>query len=140
MRKGREPNNPAIPPFRFYLDENVPKGAAKVARSLGLDVVSADEVGPISRPAAEHLATAAADGRIVVTYNRNDFIEATRDAFAAGHAHAGVVILTPRLPSENARIAHALVRWAQAAEGRFGPPPMQAYAIDFIFLQLRQSL
>jgi hypothetical protein len=119
-------------PYRFYLDEDVPKSAATIGRALGLDIVSADEVGPIPQPDTEHLAIAAADGRIVVTYNRDDFLEATRDAFAAGLAHAGVLILTHRLPREGARVAHALVRWSMAAPKRYGPPPLQPYAVDFL--------
>lgn len=110
----------------FYLDEDVPHSAAKIGRDLGLDVVSAREVGPIPRPDAEHLTAAAAAGRIVVTYNRNDFIALTHDAFAAGKPHTGVLILTRKLPRDGARIAHALVRWA-AARGT-----LQPYEIDFL--------
>jgi hypothetical protein len=120
------------PHFRFYLDEDVPRGAALVGRGLGLDVVSAHDVGPIPRPDEVHLATAAADGRIVVTYNRDDFIECTRDAFAAGLPHAGVLILTRRLPRDPARVAHALARWEQRALRAYGPPPLQPYVIDFL--------
>lgn len=123
---------PGAPCFRFYLDEDVPPDAAKVGLALGLDVVSAYQVGAVPRPDAVHLATAAGDGRIVVTYNRNDFIECTRDAFAAGLPHAGVIILTRKLPRDPARIAHALARWAERAVDTFGPPPLQSYTIDFV--------
>jgi len=126
------PSTTGGPRFRFYLDEDVPPDAAKIGRGLGLDVVSAYDVGPVPRPDDAHLATAAGDGRIVVTYNRNDFIECTRDAFAAGLAHAGVVILTRKLPRDPARVAHALARWAERAEESFGPPPLQSYTIDFV--------
>lgn len=128
------PDRPAEspPPYRFYLDEDVPKDAATIGRSLGLDVVSADAIGPLPRPDVEHLAIAAADGRIVVTYNRDDFLEATRDAFAAGRPHAGLLILTHKLPRDAARVAHALLRWAVAAPQRHGPPPLQPYMVDFL--------
>lgn len=123
---------PAPVGFRFYLDEDVPKGAAVVGVGLGLDIVSAYHVGPTPRADSEHLATAAADGRIVVTYNRNDFIQCTHDAFAAGRPHAGVLILTRKLPRDPARVAHALARWAVRAASTFGPPPLQPYTIDFV--------
>ena len=110
----------------------MPRHAAEVGRGLGLDVVSAYEVGVIPQPDHVHLAIAAADGRIVVTYNRDDFIECTRDAFAAGLLHAGVIILTHRLPRNAPRVAHALKRWSVAARQAFGPPPLQSYTIDFI--------
>ena len=125
---------PAPPPtaFRFYLDEDVPKDAAVVGAGLGLDIVSAYHVGPVPRPDAEHLAAAAAAGRIVVTYNRDDFLQCTRDAFASGRPHAGVLILTRKLPRDAARVAHALARWVERAEHTFGPPPLQPYTVDFL--------
>ena len=110
----------------FYLDEDLPHSAAGLGRSLGLDVVAAVERGPTPRDDDLHLAQAAAEGRTVVTYNRNDFIEATRDAFAAGKPHAGVLILTRKLPRDPARIAHALQRWGE----RHGP--MQPYEVQFL--------
>lgn len=114
------------PARRFYLDEDVPTSAARIGRELGLDVVAAAEAGPIPRPDPEHLAAAAAAGRTVVTYNRDDFIEATRDAFAAGKPHAGVLVLTHKLPRDGARVAHALARWCAER------PPLQPYGIDFL--------
>lgn len=111
---------------RFYLDEDVPTSAAVVGRGPGLDVVAAREQGPTPRPDPEHLAAAAADGRAVVTYNRDDFITATRDAFAAGKPHAGVLILTRKLPRDPARVAHALLRWSRER------PPLPPYGIDFL--------
>jgi hypothetical protein len=124
---------PQPPAYRFYLDEDVPKDAAVVGAGLGLDVVSAYHVGPTPRPDAEHLAAAAAAGRIVVTYNRDDFLQCTRDAFAAGLPHAGVVILTRKLPRDPARVAHALARWAEQATLTYGPPPpLQPYTVDFL--------
>lgn len=111
---------------RFYLDEDLPYTAATVARSLGVDVIAAVEHGPTPRPDGEHLREAAAQGRIVVTYNRNDFIEETRDAFAAGKPHAGVLILTYRFPRDPGRIARALQRWSEANG------PMQPYEIQFL--------
>jgi hypothetical protein len=118
--------------YRFYLDEDIPVKAAVVARGLALDAVHATERGPTPRPDIEHAAAAAGDRRIVVTYNRDDFLSLTRDAFASGRAHAGLIILTHRLPRDPARIAHALRRWAQAAPLTWGPPPLQPYAVDFL--------
>ena len=66
-----------------------------------------------------------------MTYNRNDFILATRDAFASGLPHAGVLILTRKLPRNSAHVAHALQRWVLKREER-GTWPMQAFEIDFL--------
>lgn len=63
---------------RFYLDEDVPHGAAGIAAVLGLDVVAARDAQPsLPQDDATHLQAAAADARVLVTYNRDDFIRAT---------------------------------------------------------------
>lgn len=89
-------------------------------------------MGPVPRPDAEHLAVAAADGRIVLTYDRDDLIACTRGAFAAGWPHAGGLILTRKLPRDPARVAHALAPWVTKAEATCGPPPLPPYSIDFV--------
>jgi hypothetical protein len=111
---------------RFYLDEDIPHSAAEIGRGLGLDVVAAAERGLNAVPDGVHLAAAASEGRVMVTYNRDDFLAETRDAFALGRPHAGVLILTWKLPRQAAPIAHALARWA-ADHG-----PMQPYTVDFL--------
>jgi predicted nuclease of predicted toxin-antitoxin system len=123
---------PPPPAYRFYLDEDIPATAATAARGLGLDAVHASDIDPTPRPDHAHLAAAAAAGRIVVTYNRDDFLALTRDAFAAGRPHAGLIILTHKLPRTAARVAHALHRWAVAAAVTYGPPPLQPYAVIFL--------
>ncbi|HZG44038.1 MAG TPA: DUF5615 family PIN-like protein [Longimicrobium sp.] len=117
---------------RLYLDEDIPYRAADVATALGLDAIAA-RVAHESLPQddAFHLQTAAADRRVMVTYNRDDFLLATRDAFAAGRPHAGLLVLTRKLPRDPARIGHALDRWVQTRvlEGRW---PMQPFEVDFL--------
>ena len=117
----------ALAVFRFYLDEDLPPSAADAARAMGLDAVAARDVGPTPRPDPVHLAAAAADDRTVVTYNRNDFIEATRAAFSVGGPHRGVIILTHRLPRDPGRIARVLRDWVDRRE-----VPLPDYAILFL--------
>jgi predicted nuclease of predicted toxin-antitoxin system len=111
---------------RFYLDEDVPPSAARIARGMGLDVVAAAEVGPLPRKDPEHLAIAAADRRVVVTYNRNDFQKATLDFFAAGKPHAGVLVVVRSIPRDGAAVAHALQTWSA------GRRPLQPYEVQFL--------
>jgi len=111
---------------RFYLDEDVPPAAARIGRELGLDVVAVAEVGHLGWPDVEHLAWAAAQQRIVVTYNRDDFVELTRAALAAGKPHAGVLVVVSSVPRQGAAVAHALQRFSA------GRPPLQAYEIQFL--------
>ena len=117
---------------RFYLDEDIPHGAAGVGVALGLDIVPAKDAQPkLPQDDPVHLQAAALDQRIMVTYNRDDFIRATRDAFAAGLPHTGLLILIRKLPRDSVRIAHALSRWVESrkAGGRW---PMQPYEIEFL--------
>lgn len=117
---------------RFYLDEDVPHAAAAIGAALGLDVVPArDAQASLPQDDHVHLHAAAVNARVMVTYNRDDFVVATRDAFAAGAPHAGLLILTRKLPRDPGRIAHALERWV-ARRGAAGLWPMQAYEVDFL--------
>jgi hypothetical protein len=117
---------------RFYLDEDVPHGAAKIGGALGLDIVAARDAHPtLPQDDAAHLLTAARDGRIMVTYNRNDFLLATREAYQTNGPHAGLLILTRKLPRDPARVAHALERWV-ARRRKEGTWPMQRFEVTFL--------
>jgi hypothetical protein len=124
--------DPQTEPARFYLDEDVPHTTAEVGAALGLDVLAAQDAQPsLPQDDPVHLRTAAQGQRVMVTYNRNDFLVATHDAFSSSGPHAGLLILTRKLPRDPARIAHALKRWVEQrrAEGRW---PMQSYEVDFL--------
>lgn len=108
--------------YRYYLDEDIPPRAAEIGRALDIDVVSAASSGMIARADPDHLRAAATAGRIVVTYNRNDFLVATEAAVAMHAPHAGLIILARRLPRDAARIAHTLRRFDEEAPSRYGVP------------------
>lgn len=123
---------PAVLSARFYLDEDVPHGAAAVAAGLGLDALAArDAHRTLPQEDRVHLAVAGREGRIMVTYNRDDFLIATREAFQTGAAHAGLLILTRKLPRSPERIAHALERWVATRLAR-GSWPIQPFEVDFL--------
>jgi hypothetical protein len=120
------------PAARFYLDEDVPHETARIGFALGLDILPArDAQRSLPQDDDVHLHAAASDQRVMVTYNRDDFIRATRDAFAAGLPHSGLLILTRKLPRDPGRIAHALSRWAERRT-KAGHWPLQSYEIDFL--------
>jgi predicted nuclease of predicted toxin-antitoxin system len=99
-------------PLRYLLDEDVHAEAAVAARDLGLDVVSVHEAGRRGLTDYEQLRLAAADGRIFVTRNRDDYIRLTVEAFRTGEPHQGVLILPHTLPNaQPGPIARALVAW-----------------------------
>jgi hypothetical protein len=117
---------------RFYIDEDVPHSCAEVGGALGLDIRPAKDAQPsLPQDDPVHLRAAAQDQRIMVTYNRDDFLAATHDAFASSGPHAGLLILTHRLPRDPARIVHALARWVEQRK-ETGAWPMQDYEVDFL--------
>lgn len=117
---------------RFYVDEDMPHSCAEVGLAFGLDIRTAkDAQSSLPQDDPVHLRAAAQDQRIMVTYNRDDFLAATHDAFASSRPHAGLLILTHRLPRDPARIVHALARWVEMRK-ETGAWPMQDYEVDFL--------
>ena len=99
-------------PLRYLLDEDVHPEAAVAARGLGLDVASVHELGRRGRTDYDQLRLAAADGRIFVSRNRDDYITLTVEAFRTGEPHHGVLILPHTLPNtQPGRIARAVAAW-----------------------------
>lgn len=119
--------------LRFYLDEDVGLRVAMVARGLGLDVVAAQEAGRTGLSDYDQLRLAASDQRILVTFNRNDYIHWTREFFRGGLPHRGVLILSRSLPRDRPEpAAHALARWASEAATRLTGARDLAYLLDFL--------
>jgi hypothetical protein len=114
---------------KYYLDEDLDPAIAVAARALGVDVVSAHECGARALLDEQQLAQAAADGRCLVTFNRNDFIAVTRQAYDSGRAHYGVVIVPPQFRySRHGVIASALAAHAARFAGGDLPP----FSIDYL--------
>lgn len=114
--------------MRFYLDENLSQQVARIARNLGLDVVSSHEVGRNPLPDEEQLRLAALEGRCLVTRNYADFDRLTKRFLEHRWPHAGVLLVPPSLPNERfAAIAEALASYAKRHEA--GIP---SYTIDFL--------
>ncbi len=97
---------------RFLLDKELNPAAGEVAWGLGLDVVSVHEVDRLGLSDEEQLRFAAAEGRILLTRNRDDFLSLTTEFYRRGAPHRGVLIVTAGLPNNRPeRLAHALARW-----------------------------
>ncbi len=116
--------------LRFYLDADLSPRIAAFGRDLGLDVVSAHEVGTAEADDADQLRRAAAEGRILVARNRDDFLQLTLEAYHERQRHAGVLLVgeTGRL-HQASRIAHALRRWAD------GRPVVAGYSVHWLSLK-----
>ncbi|MGC4001759.1 MAG: DUF5615 family PIN-like protein [Pirellulales bacterium] len=92
----------------FYSNENFPLPTVQALRELGHDVVTIQERGRANEAATdpEVLDLAAAEGRIVLTLNRRDFIR----LHAIRPEHHGIVVCTidPDVAGQAARI-HAAI-------------------------------
>jgi hypothetical protein len=114
---------------RFYLDEDLSAKIVAAARQLGVDVTASHPAGHDRLTDAEQLAIATADGRCLVTGNRDDFIRITNQWFLEQRAHAGVLIVPGSWQSSDyGRIARALASYDQI----YGDRPT-----DFLFDFLR---
>jgi len=114
--------------MKYYLDEDLSLDIAVAGRARGLDVVNAHECGARGILDEEQLARAAAEGRCLVTFNRNDFLRVTRQAYDLLRPHCGILLVPPRLRYDQyGAVAEALV--AHATKFPDGLPP---YTIAFL--------
>jgi hypothetical protein len=101
----------------FYLDEQVPELLAVILRSLGYDVVSANQLGNKGLHDGRQLLIAARAGRVMVTYNVKDFTLLHRSwldwsvAWRVEDAarHAGVLLIHASKGLTSRVIADAMV-------------------------------
>lgn len=114
--------------MKLYLDEDLSPKIAELLRRLRADAVSAHDMNMAGAADEEQLDHAAQQGRCLVTFNRNDFIELSRMYLDASRAHCGVVIVPYTFRGhEFNRIAKALM--AFASRNPKGLPP---YTVAFL--------
>ena len=78
---------------RFYSNENIALQVVMELRRLGHDVLTSHDAGNanIAMPDSEVLACAVAEGRILLSHNRRDFLRLHRHRT---EDHAGIVVCT----------------------------------------------
>ena len=115
--------------MRYYLDAGLDPDIAVAGRALGVDIVSAHECGAKMLTDEEQLVRAAADRRCLVTFNRNDFIVATRMAYDKNGPHCGVLIVPPQWRySRHGVIAKTLATHS----AKFPEDTLPFYTISFL--------
>jgi predicted nuclease of predicted toxin-antitoxin system len=79
----------------LYADENFDHPVVAHLRTLGHDVVTAQQAGQANQGIADPLvlAFAAAQGRAVLTFNRRHFMRLHQHTLAGG-SHAGIIVCT----------------------------------------------
>ncbi len=114
---------------RVLLDANVPPAVGAAVRRLGHDVITAS--GDPALEAlndADLLREATRQGRVLVTFNVADFVEAAREFAHNNEEHKGIVVMHSRTypRKEVGAIARALNGLLQAQDD---------FTNAFLFLQ-----
>ncbi|MPY91837.1 MAG: hypothetical protein GEV08_01890 [Acidimicrobiia bacterium] len=112
--------------MRLFLDAHVSgRRVARALREAGHDVRAADEERALDGMSDENLlALAAAEGRVLVTFNVADFPVIVRRWAEAGQPHAGCAIVVGIDHSEFGTIIRVVER---ALEGRPDPRSWRDY-------------
>lgn len=121
--------------MKFYLDEDISPKVADILRRDDIDAMSAHGAEMLQASDRAQLMRAAAEQRIMVTRNRNDFIRLSVQFFNEMRPHHGVLIIPYTFPGDKfARIAEALLDYAQQH-----PNGMEPYTVDFLPTKPRPS-
>ena len=82
--------------MKFFLDHDVPAEAAQLLRYWGHDVEKLRDVLPITTPDDAVFAHAQATERLILSCNRDHFLDLARQAVAGQQPFAGLIILIRR--------------------------------------------
>ena len=79
--------------LRLYLDEDAMQHGLVIAlRARRIDIVTAAEAGMINKSDEDHLERAAAEGRVLYSFNIADYYALHFSWLARGRTHAGIVL------------------------------------------------
>jgi hypothetical protein len=79
--------------IRLYLDDDASaKSLVKALRERSVDVITALEIGMGGRDDEVHLEYAAAQGRVLYSFNRGDFCRLHSEWLASGKSHTGIIL------------------------------------------------
>lgn len=92
---------------RLYFDEDVSCDIVENLRQRGFDVLSARDTYRLRLGDDEQLAFSIADGRAIVTHNRQDFELRHQRCLSEGRSHLGIIIAKRR--ARDAVLVHKLL-------------------------------
>lgn len=79
--------------IKFYFDEDALRvSLARAMRERGVDVLTAEEAGMRERDDEEHLEFATARGRVLYSFNVNDFCRIHTEYIVSTKSHAGIIL------------------------------------------------
>lgn len=80
--------------LRLYMDEDsMDQALVRGSRARGVDVLTADDAGMIQRNDPDHREYAAAERRVLCTFNVGDFWTLHGEYLADGRTHAGIILM-----------------------------------------------
>jgi Domain of unknown function (DUF5615) len=114
--------------MKFYLDEDISPRVAQILRKGGIDAASAHETGMLEASDDDQISFAAAEGRAMVTRNRDDFISLTVQSFENLKPHSGLIVVPHTIPgSEFGKLATLLKKYSKNH-----PAGLEPYTIEFL--------
>ena len=114
--------------MKYYIDEDLSPKICEILRKIGIDALSAHEVGRLEVTDRQQLEFAVKEKRSMVTRNRNDFIKLTLKFFSDHRAHYGVLIDPYTIRGNQfVRIARLLKNYAAHP-----PAGLEPYVVDFL--------
>jgi predicted nuclease of predicted toxin-antitoxin system len=114
--------------LRFYLDEDISPKVAQLLRKKKIDAVSTHETGMQGASDEEQLMAAAADKRVLVTRNRDDFIILTVRFFEDLKPHFGLLIVPHTIPGSDFNLLSNLL----TTFAKKHPKGLTSYTIEFL--------
>ena len=78
--------------MKLYFDEHVHPLVAATLRERGIDCLTTQEAGNLGRTDEDQLRYASEQGRILVTFDRRDFLMLARQWAVTGRSHAGLIL------------------------------------------------
>jgi hypothetical protein len=80
--------------IRLFIDEDsYAKSLVSAFRRAGLDVLTVGDLGRQTYSDHDQLIWAAANNRVLYSYNRQDFCRLHSEFLAIGQDHAGIIVL-----------------------------------------------
>ena len=115
--------------MKLYLDEDISPRVSVILRKKGVDAVSAHEADMLQASDEEQLTFAAAEGRAMVTRNRDDFITLTVQFFEYLKPHRGLISVPHTIPgSKFSKLALLLAKFSKEEY----PNGLEPYTIEFL--------
>ncbi len=86
--------------MKLYLDEHLSPLLARMLRNRGIDCLTAVEAGTLGQSDEVQLAYATSQRRVLVTFDRSDFLALATQWAEHGRPHAGIILSRQDTASE----------------------------------------